>query len=113
MQLSESHYLCCMKLLHLLALTLFLATSCQSEYEIQLKEAKQLVDQELDLRNKISNLPSFNADAFISLENIQKEIEIKSHLSGNKRLFNETLQAYKSSVIEQNNGSEILLTKYP
>lgn len=102
-----------MKLLHLLAITLFLAASCQSEYEIQLKEAKQLVDQELNLRKKIAALPSFNADAFVSLENIQNEIEVKSHLSGNKRLFNETLQAYKISVIEKNRDSDILLTKYP
>jgi hypothetical protein len=109
----ESHYICRMKLLHLPALTLFLATSCQSEYEIQLKEAKQLVNQELELRNKISILPAFNADAFISLEHIQREIEVKSHLSGNKRLFNETLNTYKYQLIEQHENADVLLTKYP
>lgn len=102
-----------MKSLLLLASLLLVVTSCQSEFELQLTEAKVLVQQEVKLQQKIANLSNFNQEAFHTLEKIQEELAIKSHLSDNQHLFKENLAAYKVSLQEQSEATGVYITKYP
>lgn len=93
-----------------------LLNSCESEYEHRLENAKNLVQQELNLRASMNGNETNSGDFSAALEELQQEIAFHAHLSGNEDFFLEELDQYKQLLIAREQSEEepeILLSKYP
>jgi hypothetical protein len=91
-----------------------LLVSCESEYQRQLSEAKNLVEQELRLRESVRPTAEMLGDSHYLLEELQKEIVFKAHLSGNEEAFLHELGSYKERLLAKDpTDNELLLSKYP
>lgn len=101
-------------LLLLVVLSGKLICSCESEYDKQLNQAKNLVEEELEIKASIrysgDNTTSFEQ----TLSELEETIDFHAHLSGNKEVFLNELNGYKSQLLMNSNvGQEILISKYP
>lgn len=101
-------------LLLLVVLSGTLICSCESEYDKQLNQAKNLVEQELEIKASI-RYSGDNATYFEqTLSELKETIDYHAHLSGNKEVFLNELNGYKSRLLlDSNVGQEILISKYP
>lgn len=88
-------------------LLLIITLSCQSEYERQLAEGKDLVEREISQANDSEQ------QATASEQQTSKSLEKCAHLSGNKRLFLSTIDDYRSNLKEMRTSKHELTKKYP
>ena len=88
-------------------LLLIITLSCQSEYERQLAEGKDMVE------NEVSQLNRSEQQAKTTERKTQKELQRCAHLSGNKRLFLSTIEDYKSDLKEMRASKQDLTKKFP
>lgn len=92
---------------------LFLITSCESEYDHQIREGRKLVQQEMQLRTAIEQSGILSADAVKSLAGVKEEIEFHAHLSGNESLYITEMNSYKEELAQEGSYQQILISKYP
>lgn len=100
----------------LLLLTLILTLglgSCESEFQRRMKVAQELVQEEMMLRNSIELQHTLTPRSINHLVKIKSDIDFHAHLSGNKEVFLEELNSYKTKVAGSINRNQILITKYP
>lgn len=88
-------------------LLLIITLSCQSEYERQLAEGKDMVERE------VSQLNDSEKQANASEKKTQEELQKCAHLSGNKRLFLSTIENYERNLKEMRASKNELTKKYP
>lgn len=88
-------------------LLLIITLSCQSEYERQLAEGKDMVE------NELSQLNHSEQQAKSTEQKTQQELEKCAHLSGNKRLFLSTIEDYRSNLKEMRASKQDLTKKFP
>ena len=101
-------------LLLLVVLSGTLLCSCESEYDKQLNQAKSLVEQELDLEASIKYSGDNTKYFQQTINELKKTIAFHAHLSGNKEVFLNELNGYKSRlIIDSNAGQDVLISKYP
>jgi hypothetical protein len=79
----------------------FITFSCQSEYERQLNQCKNIV-------NDAVTIHSTNNKSVHSLKKAAKEIDFCAHLSGNERLFKLQIKAYTRAKAKGNHSKELL-----
>lgn len=87
--------------------------SCESEYDKQLTQAKQLVNQEVELEASIPQTGNGSGYLDQSLKELHETILFHAHLSGNKELFLEELRDYRTEIVPLEPTQDILITKYP
>ncbi len=88
--------------------------SCESEYDKQLNQAKNLVEEELELEASIRYSGNNKKYFRQTLNELRETIDFHAHLSGNKEVFLNELNGYKSRLLlDSNVGQEILISKYP
>lgn len=88
--------------------------SCESEYQHQLSEAKDLVNQELRLRESVRSAAEVTRDTRYLLKEVEEEIAFRAHLSGNEEAFLQELDGYKHELLQKDPfEQEVLLSKYP
>ena len=88
--------------------------SCESEYDKQLNQAKNLVEEELELEASIRYSGNNKKYFRQTLNELRETIDFLAHLSGNKEVFLNELNGYKSRLLlDSNVGQEILISKYP
>jgi hypothetical protein len=90
------------------ALTL---TSCQSEYDKQMLRAKELVHQEILLKNNLAL--DADDDMLLSIKKVEDELVFRAHLSGNQLLFLDQVQELRVKEASDLNNPSTLITKYP
>lgn len=88
-------------------------TSCQSEYDKQILHAKELVRQEMLLKNTLYQETELNDNMVLSLQKVQEELEFRAHLSGNQRLFLNQVQHLRVKEADYLNNPALLITKFP
>lgn len=101
-------------LLLLVVLSGTLICSCESEYDKQLNQAKDLVEEELEIKASI-RFSGDNTKYFEqTLNELEETIDFHAHLSGNKEVFLNELNGYKSQLLlDSNMGQDIFISKYP
>jgi hypothetical protein len=100
------------KLLQLLFI-LALLSSCQSEYERQVKYAKKLVEKERILLNEMEEIETISY-SYSALESIQTELSFRAHISGNEELFNEQIANYRTDCeLKAEKEERRLISKFP
>ena len=78
--------LCCMRLLSVSLLLLFISfSSCTSEYEERLEEAKIIQSRKILVENSLFNSPSNSL--ILEIEKLDSEIFFLAKVSGNKKQF--------------------------
>ena len=78
--------LCCMRLLSVSLLLLFISfSSCTSEYEERLEEAKIIQSRKILVENSLFNSPSNSL--ILEIEKLESEISFLAKVSGNKQQF--------------------------
>ncbi|ASS47537.1 MAG: hypothetical protein A3D31_17050 [Candidatus Fluviicola riflensis] len=101
-------------LLLLVVLSGTLFCSCESEYNKQLNQAKNLVEEELEIRASIRYAGDKTRYFEQTLNELDETINFHAHLSGNKEVFLNELNGYKSKLLlDSNVDKEILISKYP
>lgn len=90
-----------------------LVSSCQSEYDIQLIHAHELVRQEANFKNVLLSNDRLDENGIAMLRNIRNEIEFSAHLSGNKRLFLEEVQHFRIETAREQQQPTQFITKFP
>jgi hypothetical protein len=92
----------------------FLLISCESEYQLQMTKAKQLVNQEIQLRESAGELSTTTPDTWYLLKTLQRDIAFHAHLSGNEDAFFRELQGYKKELLQSDPFDPgMMITKYP
>ncbi|MES2557712.1 MAG: hypothetical protein V4604_16260 [Bacteroidota bacterium] len=101
-------------LLLLVVLSGTLFCSCESEYDKQLNQAKNLVEEELEIKASIRYAGDNTKYFEQTLNELEETIDFHAHLSGNKEVFLNELNGYKSQLLlDSNVGQEILISKFP
>lgn len=101
-------------LLLLVVLSGTLICSCESEYDKQLNQAKSLVEEELEIKASIKYSGDNTKYFEQTLNELKETIDFRAHLSGNKEVFLNELNGYKSRLLMDSNVEpEILISKYP
>jgi hypothetical protein len=88
-------------------LLLIITLSCQSEYERQLAEGKDMVEKE------VSQLNDSEKQAKATERKTQEDLQKCAHLSGNKSLFLSTIEDYRSNLKEMRSSRHELTKKFP
>ncbi len=95
-----------------LIFSLIVLQSCQSEYEKQLVFGKALIRTECQLYKTIED-NGFTQTIGEQLDSISIAIDQKAHVSGNEELFLNELNKYRISVLQKEEISNKLISKYP
>jgi hypothetical protein len=91
-----------------------LLVSCESEYQRQLRAAKHLINQEIQLRESAGQLSTTTPDTHYLLNTIHRDIAFHAHLSGNEEFFFRELYEYEQQILKSDPfDSEMMITKYP
>jgi len=85
--------------------------SCESEYQHRMKQAKELVRQEVKVRQNMED--NFSAPSVRVLTELKHEIDFHAHISGNQQVFLRELNGYKIRLVKETSLNERLLSKYP
>jgi hypothetical protein len=102
------------RLLLPIALIAILLVSCESEYQRQLRAAKHLINQEIQLRESAGQLSTTTPDTHYLLKTIQRDIAFHAHVSGNEEFFYHELREYERQILKSDPfDSEMMTTKYP
>lgn len=88
--------------------------SCESEYQKQLKQAKNLVQEELEIQSSSDVISDRTPSVHSTLAALHRDIAFRAHLSGNEDLFFRELDGYKHALIAGGQQTPpILITKFP
>lgn len=103
-----------LRILLLSVMTVIMLSSCESEYQKQLNNAKSLVEQEMEIRSTLDLSIAPSPSVRQTLTELKNDIAFHAHLSGNEEVFFKELTGYKMELMSIDNfGQEVLLSKYP
>jgi len=85
--------------------------SCESEYQHRMKQAKELIRQEVTVRKNMAD--NFSAQSVGELTELKREIDFHAHISGNQQVFLLELNGYKQELVKEMQLSDRLISKYP
>jgi len=86
--------------------------SCQSEYQHQMSKARELVRQEVQVKQSMKH--DFSVESARALTQLRHEIGFHAHLSGNESVFLQELNAYRSGLTKkEQHVHRVLISKYP
>lgn len=100
----------------LLIFTCISLISCESEYDKRMKNAKELVKQELELKSSVAGDPDASVFLKEALTDLENDIHFHAHISGNEKVFLEELNDYRRELLNTQPAAEdrsILISKYP
>lgn len=81
-----------------IGLSLLILTSCESEYDRQLKLGKDVIKQSIESEIIYSDRLEFSAHPIKQVETIDEKIDYHAHMSGNSELFHKELEEYKTEI---------------
>lgn len=88
--------------------------SCESEYQRQLKQAKDLVQEEMEIRASSDVVSDHTPAIHTMLVELKNDIAFHAHLSGNEELFFQELNGFKDQLLaEEQPSGDILISKFP
>ena len=85
--------------------------SCESEYQQQMAKARELVRQEVKVRESMNG--QFTARSVKVLSQLKRSIDFSAHLSGNETVFLTELNGFKNDLVQETTLDNILISKYP
>lgn len=85
--------------------------SCESEYQMQMTKARELVKTELQIKAMLEG--HFNPESVKALAQVREDIAFHAHLSGNETVFMQELNGFKSQLTFHPLSDERLISKYP